>query len=175
MHRCTCVHLHTHIACVHMHTYAYVCVCVCVYIYIYIYIYTCVYIHTHHLFQNHYRYTGDGWFILKSGWKVYKLIPHDVTAWLWGPGIEVATTLELGCGRDLCCVKNVPRRVLPPPGRALLCWPRSLEVWVEGGKPLYPTCQVQSWPSNKVSHTSLQNTFLLQTHNLGLLKSCTCK
>ena len=108
--------------CVSTHTWkmhVFICTHACVCVYVYVYIHTCMYIHTYHLFQNHYRYTGNGWFILKSGWKVYKLIPHDVTAWLWGPDTEVPTTLELGCGRDLCCVKNVPRRVLPPPGRAL--------------------------------------------------------
>ena len=104
MQRCTCVHLHTHCVC----SYAHICMCM--------YIYVCVCIYTH---ITYFRYTGDGWLILKSGWKVYKLVPHDVTAWLWGPGIEVATVLELGCGRDLGCVRNVPRRVLPPPGRAL--------------------------------------------------------
>lgn len=149
----TCAHARTR---VYTHVEPHVCICT--------YTHACAHTRT---YPAYFRISIDTLAMAEAYWNWDEKFTNSnscgVLAWLWRLATEDPTTSELAYGRDICHtdLRIYPERMIPPEQRALAWLPG--EGFSGGGKSQFPSCQVQSWPSNKISYTSVLNAFIFQS------------
>lgn len=150
-------------------------VLICTHVRVCVYIHMCA--HTH---ITYFRTTTDTLAMADSHWNLDgKLTNWFLMMWQLGfedQALEVATILELGCGRDICCVKNVSRRVLPPSGRDLPL--AGLGPWRfqwREAKPSIPHVRCRAGASTKLVTLHYETRFCFRHVMQKATKSCACK
>lgn len=141
------------------------------------YIHTHMHVHTHtctHKCPAYFRISVDTLAMAEAYWNWDEKFTNSnscgVISWLWRLGTEDPTTSELAYARDICHtdLRIYPERMIPLEQSALVWLPGG--ALSGGGKSQFPSCQVQSWPSNEISYSSLLNAFVFQSCSIWPFK-----